>query len=104
MRRIDWASRLGGRGCAAFPLLLFGCTSAASNEWRASGSQSLTADDPDGGPIVVDGGGGKPEDGSSPDGGSTGPLGFWTFDDCSSTSNQLADSSGQGATATRSPT
>ncbi|MDF2696541.1 MAG: hypothetical protein K0S65_4924, partial [Labilithrix sp.] len=32
------------------------------------------------------------------------PLGFWTFDDCSSTSNTLADSSGHGATATRSAT
>ncbi len=32
------------------------------------------------------------------------PLGFWSFDDCSATSTELADSSGRGATASRSST
>jgi Concanavalin A-like lectin/glucanases superfamily len=118
MRRINWAHRLGGKGRAAFALLLLGCTGAAgtADELTGSSSNALTADDggvgSDGGPIPSDGGssssdGGAAADGGpvGPDGGPTGParpLGFWTFDDCSGTSDQLADSSGQGATATRS--
>jgi hypothetical protein len=34
-------------------------------------------------------------------GGSTGPIGFWQFDDCNASSTALADSSGFGNTATR---
>ncbi len=35
-------------------------------------------------------------------GGGAGPVGLWLFDDCTIASNALLDSSGQGATATRS--
>ncbi len=40
--------------------------------------------------------------GGSSGGGSAGPVGFWKFDDCSTSSTTLADSSGFGNTATRS--
>ena len=36
--------------------------------------------------------------------GGAGPVGLWLFDDCAGASNALLDSSGQGATATRSAT
>ena len=42
--------------------------------------------------------------GGSGGSGGAGPVGLWLFDDCAGASNALLDSSGQGATATRSAT
>jgi hypothetical protein len=86
---------------------------AATNDESASEAEKLVTTSNDGGPLT-DGGqddGGPPPPPPPPpppdagpppfDGGPSGlPSGFWHFDDCSTTSTVLVDSSGNGANAT----